>query len=155
MVNSISYSVCIKHDYQEFLSHQFVMHLLQQLLVVNVTGCTSADFIIFKAGAGFYSMLLLLFLFALTFLTLRTSRMKTFHHEGQLSFIATAITLFPIPFIVSGALTMVGNDSFMRHINVIWLEFIMGVLIPILIMLVLFFPNVSMQVAFNRYYTDS
>ena len=69
--------------------------------------------------------------------------MKTFHREGQLSFIAAAISLFPVLFIVAVSLTLFGSDSFMRHVRMIWLDFTMGALMPMLIMLVLFFPNVS------------
>ena len=97
----------------------------------------------FKGLVLSYNMLLLLFLFVLTFLTLRTSRMKKFHREGQLSFIAIAIALFPVPFVVAVALTVIKKDSFRGHVSFMWLEFTLGVLIPILIMLVLFFPNVS------------
>ena len=73
--------------------------------------------------------------------------MSTFHREGELSYQATAITLFPVPIftiIYTFATTSGVFEEGMLHLINVWIEFTLGVLLPILIMLVLFLPNVSL-----------
>ena len=59
---------------------------------------------------------------------------------------ATAIVLFPVP-IFTVLLAIASTDGAfeegMVHVVFLWVEFTLGVLLPILIMLVLFLPNVS------------
>ena len=94
-----------------------------------------------------YAITLLVFLFVLTFLTLRsTMSLSAFHREGRLSYVATAITIFPIPMftvILAIASTEGAFEEGMEHAIFVWVEFALGVLLPTLIMLVLFLPNVS------------
>ena len=73
--------------------------------------------------------------------------MSAFRREGVLSYIATTITLFPIPvFTVILGLASVNGifEEDTMHMIFVGVEFTLGVLLPILIMLVLFLPNVSM-----------
>jgi hypothetical protein len=95
-----------------------------------------------------YSAILLIILFILTFLTLRsTISLSAFHREGRLSYVAMAITLFPVPiFTVVLAIAStegVLDDESVMHILLLWVEFTLGVLLPVLIMMTLFLPNVS------------
>ena len=72
--------------------------------------------------------------------------LSAFHREGTFSYMATAIVLFPVP-IFTVLLAIASTDGAfeegMVHVVFLWVEFTLGVLLPILIMLVLFLPNVS------------
>ena len=82
-------------------------------------------------------------LFVLTYLTVRVP-LSNFHREGELSQIATAITLFPLPIFV-GIRGIYNIDELFveEYAALLWIEFITGVLLPMVIMIVLFAPSVS------------
>ena len=92
--------------------------------------------------------ILLLVLFVLTFLVLRTT-MSAFHREGTLSYVVMSIALFPLPIIDVIHTIATTSDLFgknMVHLIFVWIEFTQGVLFPLLIMSLLFLPNVSYAV---------
>ena len=67
---------------------------------------------------------------------------------------ATAIVLFPIPIftvILALASTDGAFEEGMVHVIFVWVEFTLGVLLPVLIMLVLFLPNVSIAIGLHVY----
>ena len=88
---------------------------------------------------------LLLSLCVLTFLVLRTT-MSAFHREGTLSYVVMSIVLLPLPIIDIIHTFASTGDVFVKttvHLIFVWIEFTQGVLFPLLIMSVLFLPNVS------------
>ena len=97
-----------------------------------------------------YEAFLLVILFVLTFLTLRnTVAGSTFHREGTLSYVATTIVLMLIPVFTVLLAIASTEGAFMEgvvHIVFVWVEFTVGVLLPMLLMLVLFLPNVSILI---------
>ena len=65
---------------------------------VQISFCTSEKVVEFDIAALVYSSTLLVILFILTFLTLRsTVSLSAFHREGRLSFVALAMILVPVP----------------------------------------------------------
>lgn len=119
----------------------YLFLILQNLQLVRLAFCTSRNHRQFTITALSYVIVLLLILFILTFLTLR-STMSAFRREGVLSYIATAITLSMIPvFTVILALAS-AKGVFEEDVVFVWVEFAVGVLLPILIMATLFLPNV-------------
>ena len=70
--------------------------------------------------------------------------MKIFQREARQSYVAVSITLVPVPFLIITLVVLNENDLTMNFIrSILWIEFTLSVLIPTLIMLVLFLPNVS------------
>ena len=92
---------------------------------------------------------LFLTLAVLTFLALRTT-MSAFHREGTLSYMVMSVVLLPLPIIDIIHTFASTGDVFVKttvHLVFVWIEFTQGVLFPILIMSVLFLPNVSIVVS--------
>ena len=72
--------------------------------------------------------------------------LSAFHREGRLSYVALAMTLVPIPFLTVVLAIATTEDAFdedVIHVLLLWVEFALGVLLPALIMMALFLPNVS------------
>ena len=103
----------------------------------------------FNIAALVYSVTLLVILFILTFLTLRsTVSLSAFHREGRLSYVALAMILVPVPILtvlLTIAMTEEAFDDDVIHVLLLWVEFALGVLFPVLIMMALFLPNVSIK----------
>ena len=117
----------------------FSFSLFQNFQLLRTAHCTSDNFRQFREAVNIYTSILHIFFFVLTFLTLRIN-MKIFRREGKLSFLAAALVLFPVPiFIVIYSSTIQEQNQ----VIVLWTEFIMGSLIPTIVMVLLFLPNVS------------
>lgn len=116
---------------------------------VQITFCTSERVVQLVIAGLVYSATLLIILFVLTFLTLRTTvSLSAFHREGRLSYVALAIILTPVP-IFTVLLAIASTEEMFEddviHILLLWVEFALGVLLPMLIMMTLFLPNVSIK----------
>ena len=126
---------------------------LQNLELIRIAVCTSDYLIKFRITLRSYMGILLLTLFVLTFLVLRTT-MSAFRREGTLSYVVMSIALFPLPIIDVVHTFATTGDVFMTtmvHLIFVWIEFTQGVLFPLLIMSVLFLPNVSVSMLSNTF----
>ena len=119
--------------------------MFQNLQLVKVAFCTSKDYYVFKIVALAYTLFLLVLLFIFAFLTLR-STISAFHREGVLSYLATTIALLPLPLFNIILTIAIADDVFderTKHIIFARVTFALSVLLPLLIISVLFIPNVS------------
>lgn len=119
--------------------------LIQNPQLIRIAVCTSDYLIKFRITLRSYMAILLLVLFVLTFLVLRTT-MSAFRREGTLSFVVMSVALFPLPVMDVIHTIATTGDLFAKTMVHLWIEFTQGVLFPLLIMSVLFLPNVSVPV---------
>ena len=94
---------------------------------------------------GIYNLFLLFFLVILSFLT-SFVKSETFRREAYLSLRATALTILPLP-ILTVVYTILRFEKTIDvdHVQpIVWIRVILTVVFPVLIMIVLFVPNVSL-----------
>lgn len=129
-----------------YVELQLVELLPTQNPPFKVTYCYSTHFDIFKGVASLYNIFLLLTLFIVTVLSLNSS-MKIFHRESRLSYLAVSIIIFPI--VIIDIINSIAETNMAYRIEIIhvlvWIHCTSGVLVPGVIMLVLFLPNVSTE----------
>lgn len=101
---------------------------------------------IFIATMGIYNSLLLFLLLILTFLT-SFVQSETFRREAHLSLRAVGITILPLLIVVIALnILRYGGAFTVDHIQpILWMRVTLTVLFPVLIMIVLFVPNVSLD----------
>ena len=123
-----------------------IIIILQNLNVYIISYCSVGHEMIFRATMGVYNSLLLLLLLILTFLT-SFVQSETFRREAHLSLRAVGMTILALV-IVSIALNLLSLQGVfnVKHIQpILWMHVTLTVLLPVLIMLVLFVPNVSLD----------
>ena len=96
---------------------------------------------------GIYNSFLLFCLLILTFLT-SFVQSEIFRREARLSLHAVGITIIPLLiFTIALSLLMLRGAFIVDHIQpILWMHVTLTLLFPMLIMLVLFVPNVSPDV---------
>lgn len=114
---------------------------LQTLLYISFSFCTSDHETVFEAILMSYNAALLFVLFLLAFLNTLV-HLSVFRREGLQSLQAAVIIFVPI--VIATVIQSILKVSFqIVYLNVIlWMEFILGVLLPMLTSAVLFVPNV-------------
>ena len=117
---------------------------LQTLQYVSFSFCISDHETVFEAILISYNAALLFVLFLLAFLNTLV-HLSVFRREGLQSLQAAVIIFVPI--VIATVIQNILKASFqIVYLNVIlWMEFTLGVLLPILTSAVLFVPNVRLQ----------
>ena len=92
-----------------------------------------------------YNLFLLFFLVVLSFLT-SFVKSETFRCEAHLSLRATALTILPLPILmVAYTVLRFGETVDVDHVQaIVWIRVTLTVIFPVLIVIVLFVPNVSL-----------
>lgn len=119
---------------------------MQNLHVYIITYCSVDHEMIFIATMGIYNSLLLFSLLILTFLT-SFVQSETFRREAHLSLRAVGITILPLLIVIIALNILKYGGAFtVDHIRpILWMRVTLTVLFPVLIMIVLFVPNVSLD----------
>lgn len=114
---------------------------LQNLLYVRFSFCASDHENVFEAILMSYNTALLFVLFLLAFLNTLV-HLSVFRREGLQS-LQAAVFIF-VPIVIATVIQSILKVSFqIVHLRVIlWMEFTLGVLLPILTSALLFVPNV-------------
>ena len=101
---------------------------------------------IFRLIMSIYNALLLFSLLILTFLT-TFIHSEMFRREAVLSLRAVAITIFPLPILYTVfTLTLIRGEFTIDQIQpTLWMRITLTLIFPVLIMMVLFIPNVSLD----------
>ena len=103
---------------------------------------------LFRTAMGIYNIFLLFSLVILSFLT-SFVKSETFRREAHLSLRATALTILPLPILtVAYTVLRFGETVNVDHVQpIVWIRVILTVVFPVLIVIVLFVPNVSWPIA--------
>lgn len=97
---------------------------------------------IFQSILIIYTTVLLFFLFVLTFLVANVHRLD-FRREGLGSHRAVSLAILPLPALYIVWAILLVYFPVVRYRALLWIEFTLTGLLPMLIMVVLFAPNVS------------
>ena len=97
---------------------------------------------LFRTAMGIYNLFLLFFLMVLSFLT-SFVKSETFRREAHLSLRATALIILPLP-ILTVAYTVLRFGETVDVQAIVWIRVALTVIFPVLIVIVLFVPNVSL-----------
>ena len=117
----------------------------QNLHVYVIHYCSADNQVIFIIALSIYNILLLLFLVILTFLVTFVQS-PTFRREANLSLRAIGVAILPLPLLATAILTLRFKEEFIVYLQpILWIYVTATLLLPVLIMLVLFLPNVSLD----------
>lgn len=116
--------------------------IMQNLQLITVHACCSNNLVIFQTIFIFYTSITLVFLFVLTFLVANVS-WGEFSREGLGSHRAVALAVLPLPALYIIWAILLVYFPVLRYHALLWIEFTLTGLLPVLIMIVLFTPNVS------------
>lgn len=120
----------------------FACNLSQNLQLITVRACCSNNLVIFQCIFIFYTIVMFTFLFILTFLVANVNRLE-FRREGLGSHRAVALAVLPLPALYVVWAILLVNFPVVRYRALLWIEFTLTGLQPMLIMIVLLAPNVS------------
>ena len=115
---------------------------LQNLQLITVSACCSNCLMVFQIMFIIYTSLTLLLLFILTLLVANIQRIE-FRREGLGSHRAVALAILPLPALYIAWAILLVYFPVLRYHALLWIEFALTGVLPMLIMIVLFAPNVS------------
>ena len=115
---------------------------LQNLQLITVSACCSNHLVVFQTMFIIYTSLTLLLLFVLTLLVANVQRIE-FRREGLGSHRAVALAVLPLPALYIAWAILLVYFPVLRYHALLWIEFALTGVLPMLIMIVLFAPNVS------------
>ena len=122
----------------------FIIIIPQNLHVYVIHRCSADNRMIFRILLSIYNVLLLIFLIVLTFFVTFVQS-ATFRREANLSLRAIGVAILPLPILATATLILRFKEFIVYIQPILWMHVTSTLLLPVLIMLVLFLPNVSLD----------
>lgn len=119
-----------------------IIYPVQNLQLITVSACCSNHLVMFQAIFIPFTAITLILLFVLTLLVANVQRIE-FRREGLGSHRAVALAILPLPALYIAWAILLVYFPVLRYHALLWIEFALTGLLPMMIMIVLFAPNVS------------
>lgn len=119
-----------------------IIYPMQNLQLITVSACCSNHLVMFQAIFIPFTAITLILLFVLTLLVANVQRIE-FRREGLGSHRAVALAILPLPALYIAWAILLVYFPVLRYHALLWIEFALTGLLPMMIMIVLFAPNVS------------
>ena len=119
--------------------------LFQNLQIILISVCATEPPLVFESLTN--AIIFILFLFLLVLALLNASRSVSssiFRRQGLATYKVVVLVILPSPIFFLGRLALIFSDRGIQYRALIWLEFCWITVLPIIILVVLFAPIVSL-----------